>query len=669
MSLSAEERQRKELLRIFQSDRRAAHKHLFPHRHKDDTPEFHGDIIDLYMDPHPLVAMMAFRGGAKSTISEESVCLEALFQEFEFCLLVGNNYGSAVQRLAAIKYELETNDALIELFGDQKGSTWSEDVIILANGRKIQAMGARQSMRGVKHNDARPDRAYIDDLEDEEGVATEEARRKTKSWLNKVLRPALHPTRGKVRMIGTPLHPQALIVEKCNDPAWKSRKFPIYYLNEEGIETPTWPARFPMEWIAQTRKDYAGDGNLIEFEQEYMCRAEDAAAKPFQKSMIRVTPEPITTWTPKKIFVDPARTVGKRSARTGYAVWDWTGNRLHVHDAFGHFHKPDEIVNEIFRLDELYKPVEIGVERDGLEEFLLQPLRQAQIQRGISLPIVPMKAPKDKEGFIRGLQPFYKAGEVIHMKPLPDLDLELMQFPTGRIDVPNALAYALRMRAGQAVYGDFATLHIGEELLPVARHPAWLVMNARASQTTALLVQYIDGSIRVYHDWVVQQPAADCFSIIMHEARMRSNGARFNVTAPMEEYDQYSNNGLVAAARREKQQPQRVGAALTAEGKLAPWLRKQVRGAPAFMVDGSCRWLVNGLANGYARDINKDGSLQDKPKDNAYRALIEGLEAFVAWFDVAQQSMDDNLQERQYATAPNGQRYLTSRALGPQHGR
>ena len=664
--LDAVEQQRQELLRLFQADRVAAHKYLFAHRHKDDTPEFHEEIVALYADPHPLVAMMAFRGGAKSTISEEAVLLEALFQEFEFCLLIGNNYGSACQRVAAIKYELETNDALIELFGDQKGSTWSEDVIILANGRKLQAMGARQSMRGVKHYDARPDRAYIDDLEDEEGVATEESRAKTKRWLNSVLRPAMNPKTGKIRMIGTPLHPKALIVEKCADSSWKSRKFPICYLNADGREVATWPARFSMGFIASLRKDYTQDGNMTEFEQEYMCRAEDAAAKPFQMSMIQVKPAP-AIWTPKIIFVDPARTVNKaRSARTGYAVWDWMGNKLTVHEGYGEFHKPDEIVDEIFKLDEMYEPVAIGVERDGLEEFLLQPLRHAQVKRGHALPIVPMKAPKDKLGFIRGLQPFYKAREVIHVKEMPDLITELMQFPSGRIDVPNALAYALKMRVGKVVYEDFGTMHIESDVKVSQRHPTWLVMSARSAQTAAALVQYIDGGLRVVKDWVVQLPPLDAIESIVTEAKMMG-GSQLNITAPMEEYDQYGNHGLIAAIKRMNKTVQRVGAAKQAEGKLAPWLRKQLRGMPAFLVDESCRWTINGLAAGYKRAMRADGSLEDKPMDDVYALLIEGIEAFVAWFDVSQQ-IDDSEAQRHYATTADGRRYLTSRAPGGAHG-
>ena len=58
--------------------------------------------------------------------------------------------------------QLATNDAINELFGEQTGGTWAADQIVLSNGCKIQAFGARQSLRGAKHNDQRPDFLFVE---------------------------------------------------------------------------------------------------------------------------------------------------------------------------------------------------------------------------------------------------------------------------------------------------------------------------------------------------------------------------------------------------------------------------------------------------------------------------------------------------------------------------
>lgn len=608
-------------------------------------------------DPHPLVDLMAFRGAAKSTWLEEYILLCALFRDFVFELIVGSNWTSACDRLAPIKQELETNDLIIELFGDQKAAPWTQDEIVLANGVKIRAIGAGQSMRGVKHNDERPDLAAIDDLEDEENIATEESRRKTERWLNGTLRPALHPRTGKIRFIGTPIHPKALIQKKFEDPDWKSRRFPAIYLDSEGRETSTWPSRFPIAWLQKLRGEYLNNGQLIEFNQEYQCLAEDVAGKPFQASMIRVAPAP-QCFLPIEIAVDPARTVKTTSARTGYVAGSWLGNKLIVHEALGAFHRPDEIINTIFEWNDRFKPVHIGVESNSLEEFIMQPLRQKALERGISLPILDLRAPKNKEDFIKGLQPLYIAGNITHAKHLPDLEAELLQFPTGRMDVPNALAYFLRMRAGRPVYEDFCEAHIASVLEVYPGSPRWLVCSSRPAISAAVLLQYVNGTLRIYKDWVLDKPPQEALQDILREAFLVGPG-EIKLAAPVEQFDTYTNTGLPAAAKRINITLQRTALAAKSEGKLKDWLVKRVHGEPVVLVSDAARWTINSLGRGYARRLDKQGGLADLPTDNQYRVIAEAVESFVAWFDTKAPNIADNLSDVRYATSRDGHKYIT----------
>jgi hypothetical protein len=653
-----EDDQRDRLLLTFKHNRELAHKVLFSHRHKDETPEFHKEMCALLYDPHPRVAEMAFRGAAKSTWLEEYVLLSALFRESLFPMVIGPKWESACERLAPMRNELETNEALIELFGDQKSSPWSMDELGLANGVKIQAVGAGQSMRGKKHNDERPDLAAIDDLEDEENIATEEARRKLDRWLTGTLLPALHPTKGKVRFIGTAIHPKSLIIKKCNDPEWKSRVFPIVNIDPDtGEEKSAWPSRFPLEWVKKLRQDYINSGNFIEFEQEYMCRAEDVAGKPFQPRMLKVEAAP-AVHLPVYMMVDPARTTKDKSARTGYAAWSWVGNKLIVHKAEGHFHKPDEIVNTILEWDKEFEPVLVGVEAVGLEDFILQPLKVACARAGRSVPWADIRAPKDKLSFIKGLQPFYIAGDVVHVKHLPDLEQELLQFPTGRMDVPNALAYSLRMRAGRPVYEDFTLKHIAEVLEPLGKMPAYLCVSSRPSMTAGVLLQYTDGLLRILHDWVYNEPPMECFDKLIREAILVAGG-QVKVSAPFEQFDIYNNTGLPAAIKKEYITPVKAATAANSEGQLREWLRKQVRGETALLVAKSARWTRNAFCGGYARKLDKGGKLADYPTDDQYRLVMEAIETFAGWID--KHNGSDSADAFRYAVTNSGKRFISLR--------
>ena len=649
---------RLDLLRQFKADRVLAHKYLFAHRHKDEDPDFVYDMLALLYSDSPMAAMMAFRGAAKSTYAEEYIILGVLFEEFVFPLIISYKEEMAAEHLAPIKHELETNDRLLELFGDKQAYPWSSTELGLSNGAKIQAIGAGQSMRGKKHNDDRPDVALIDDLEDEDSILTDAQRHKTDRWLMGTLIPALHPTQRRVRFIGTAIHPKSLIVKKCNDPRWKSAVFPIVKIDRDtGEEKSTWPTRFPIATVRQIREDYFNAGNFVEFEQEYMCRAEDTASKPFQASMIKVEPVPFK-YMPVQMMVDPARTVKEKSARTGYAAWSWMGNRLIVHKAVGHFHKPDEIINEIIEWDKKFKPVHVGVEAVGLEDFIKEPLRSAAARAGRVIPWVDERAPKDKISFIKGLQPFYIAGEVIHVEHHPDLEQEMVQFPTGRMDVLNALAYALRMRAGRPVYDNLRACHVAPILEIAHGGGLYLCVSSRPSLTAGALVHYAGDTIRIYRDWVYNEPPKECFGRMLREAIMEAGG-EVRVCAPHEQFNEYTNTGLPAAFTADRQRPVWTDRAAASEGALRGWLDKQAHGGPAVLIRADARWMVNGLAMGYARKLDKHGKLVDAPTDDQYRVLLEAVESFVAWLDKS--AIMQNDEGFRVAHTTGGHPYFTLR--------
>ncbi|MDE2097915.1 MAG: hypothetical protein KGL39_11750 [Patescibacteria group bacterium] len=641
------------------TNRFLAHKVLFPHRHKNKDPEFHTDLMELLYSPDRWVAAEAFRGAAKSTRMEEIIILSALFGDFKYALILGNSYDRACERLAAIKNELITNDAINELFGEQSGGTWAADQIVLPNGCKIQAFGARQSLRGVKHNDERPDYLFVDDLEDEENVATEDARLKLKRWFNGALIPAMNPNTGKIRMVGTPLHPKSLLEEKMRDNAWKSARFPVIYLNEAGEEVSAWPDRFTIEYLTSLRDQFLKTGSGTEWEREYMCRPEDISAKPFKPHMIKVEPV-VSLWMPVQIMVDPARTVKTAtSARTGYAVWSWNGSKLYVHDAFGAFHKPDEIIKTIFELDDKFSPVEIGVEADGLEEFIMQPLRVEMARRGKPIPLSKQKAPRGKDDFIQGLQPFYTAGEVIHAKDLPDLVSELLQFPSGRKDVPNALAYALKMRVGKPVYEEFGINNIRPDMgLPDKKHPVYLAISARASLVCGVLLQLINGRLIIYKDYVFEGPPMEVLERLVQEAVMFAD-KEILLVSPKEQFNKYNSFGLEQAAKRLRTNLRSGAESIKSQGCLVSWIRKYVHNAPSLVVSDISRWSLNGFSWGYARKVSPTGLLNDYPEENIYSLVFEAIESFAKWADVGTSTEADNTLR--YATTHDGRKYLTSR--------
>jgi hypothetical protein len=636
-------------------DRLLAHKFLFKHRHKQESPPFHKQMILDWHSSHPKVLDMVFRGGAKSTIAEEAIIIKALFREFKNGLIVGASFDRAAARLHAIKRELEGNDMIRELFGDLRGQPWGEDKIELSTGIVIQALGKGQSLRGIKELDQRPDLIFADDLEDRVDTQKPESRQKIKDWWDFDLVPACDPNHLE-RMAATPLHPECLPESLKRSPDWLVHTFPIYYLDEESKPQSSWPARFPIETVLKDEASAKKRGQIAGWRAEYMCQAEAPEAKPFKRDSMRVLPR-VRSWQAVYSMTDPARTAKASSATTGQATWSWIGPKLVVWNAWAKRLMPNEIVDSLFDVYDRFHPVYIGVEEDGLNEFLMQPIRTEMVKRGISMPVKAMKAPRSKLDFIRGLQPYFQAGEVEFAETCTDLMDQLLSFPTGEIDAPNALAYALKMRPGAPIYDDFSAKHVSENLEPLKGHPVWLVLNATHTIVTAVLLQAINGSVRVYADYVREGDAVACVDDIVALAMLDAGDGVRCLGGPRH-FDQYNNVGLAQALRRNRIELQRGAQPPVGRSHLTALLQREKQGVPLVVISDKARWVLNGFSGGYSRALNKQGQLADYADDNEYRVILEGLESFVGRLSAGDPDAQD--ANSNYAIASNGRRYMTT---------
>ena len=611
------------------ANRRLAHQFLFPHRHPQATPAFHYEMIDRWHSDVPLIADMAFRGAAKSTIAEEAILIQALFGEFFNGVVIGDSEGRAAERITAIKSEIETNDRIHQIFGDMKGKVWGATKCELRNGTYLQAMGRDQGMRGVKWKDRRPDRLFVDDYEDDESVATPEARTKTRRRFFSVVLPAMDPAY-KARVAGTPLDNDALMMQFVRSRDWDSKVYPIKYIDPDTQEwRATWESRFPLEDISKLERLYASTGESLTFVREYMCQPEDPSQKLFSRAQFPI--QQLThTWEPCYAIYDPARTTDvKTSAMTGKVVVSWIGNRIIVWESAGMFWKPDEIVQDLFETDAKYKPLAIGIEKNGLHEFLMQPIRQAQVNRGHPLPIRELMAPKGKLDFIKGLQPFARAGEIILNGEQTELLNQVEGYPTGRNDILNALAYILKLRFAQPMYPSFGYANVSAEIVRHPTAPWWLAVNATAGTTTAVLLQVVEGALRVHADWVSEEAPGEVLAEFMRMAQLEA-GKVPRLIAPLDHFGGYDVLGLWPAAKKIPVELMKGGELTKGREEIRDLIEKSPKGRPGLQVNYEASWTLRAMTGGYCKKLDRVGVVQEEAEENAYKTLMEGLEAMMA---------------------------------------
>jgi hypothetical protein len=629
------------LLRQISEDRALGSQLLFSHRHPQETPKFHVQVMDLWRGADEFVLIEAFREAGKSTLSEEFLLLEACFGNFRYALVFGETYTKAVQRLSAIKHEALRNTKLHALFGKLKGEIWSENAIVLANGCRIEAHGWEEEIRGYKWLDARPDRAYLDDIENKSMVrdtASVDA-----SWrkLNTELIPALDKEHRKVRVTGTPLADDCLVNRCKKSPEWVHASFPICYtpdgkVGAEAIDDPaalaTWPERYSMEWIRKEKARFESGGLLREYVQEYMLLAASTQGKPFAEEEIRYLDVAPGIYTPKVYICDPARTTNvSTSDRTGRVVASRIGTTIYVHESSGEYWKPDAIVSGCFDTSERFDDCEIAIERNSLDEWLMQPMRNEMLRRGKSLNVQAILAPPDrsKEQFILGLQPFFKAGDIVLVGgpgKHPQLKAEIVNFPSGKRDILNALAYVQRVFGGQPVYPEFGQDNIVMQWVPDRSDQLAVGFHSTSSETACVLVSISGRRMTVLADWVSSLSPLDAVRDMFMLVSAAYPNRHLTTWVPADVYDQQGRVALMDALKSVKAEVHKGGYITASRGILADKIRMEIQRRRLFLVDSNARATLQALASTYKIEVGSDGRAKGEPVKNVSRTLAEALE-------------------------------------------
>ena len=296
-------------------------------------------------------------------------------------------------------------------------------------------------------------------------------------------------------------------------------------------------------------------GELSSFLQMFMLQAVNAEAQPFKEHMLQRGSGFPSRLDAAVCDLRPvahesgAADQGEVEEAIGTARWWYrAGARkywcMSLPDRFGSL--PD-FLTDIFNANERHAPVKIGVEKNSLDDWILQPLRMEMMRNGVSLPLVPLSAPQDrsKEQFIMGLQPFAMAGDVVLVGGKlahAQLVAEWCNFPQGSRDIINALAYALRMFSGIPVYEDFSGANIGEAPSPRNGESVFIGFNTTPSEVVAVAVVRDGGGSARGGDWAASGPTSDAVKTLAFEIRSTFPRAQLQSWVPADTFDQWQRN-------------------------------------------------------------------------------------------------------------------------------
>lgn len=417
----------------------------------DGTPLFkYNDKGGLDLTVARYTLLMWPRGFSKTTIINTANLHHTLYKTKRFILYISESATHAEQQLATVRRELESNPRILSVFGtlqpDRMDSQkWTDGQLETTTGVILVAKGRGSQVRGINVNAQRPDHVTFDDLEDRESTSTEEQRKKTLAWFYEELKPVLPRMDADASIVGlgTLLHPEALLMKLMNDPEWTSVRFGA--LDRQG--EPLWAESMGLEAVEREKLSFARVGNLAGFYREYMSVVKDESTAKFKEEYFRWELK-LPEFAAVAIAVDPA--ISKKRGSDGSAIavagMSTRGKIFVLEEWWQPGANPSEVVDKYFKLAKRWNTGLHGVESIAYQAALVHLLEEEQFRRGQYFKIIPITHSNKKEERVEGvLQPRYAAGYIIHHGNLPVLESQLVDWPNGKKDMPDALAMAISL--------------------------------------------------------------------------------------------------------------------------------------------------------------------------------------------------------------------------------
>lgn len=297
--------------------------------------------------------------------------------------------------------------------------------------------------------------AIIDDpVKNREDADSEVMSEKIWDWYRSTLRTRLTPD-GAVVLVMTRWKDDDLagrLIEQeilSHEDEWEVITLPAIAEEDEEYRKAgeaLWGDHYTLENLMQTKVDLGP----YEFASLYQQNPVNRETQVFKPEMFNYIPleEVKEKVTECYITIDSALSRSKNSDSTGVAInWVDGDNRWHV-KAYAVKVDPTQLIQLIFDLHSVYKPISIGLEETTMTQAIEPFLNVEMAKKNIYPNVVPLKhGGVNKETRIRGLLPRYERGHIYHITGLcKDLEKELVRFPSSKHDdVMDALAYQVQI--------------------------------------------------------------------------------------------------------------------------------------------------------------------------------------------------------------------------------
>jgi predicted phage terminase large subunit-like protein len=341
----------------------------------------------------------------------------------EEIVMISNTSTLAEKWIKNIKTELMFNERIQADYRPEKGEIWRVDALDVHMGGqlcgKLVAKGAGAQIRGDH-----PTEVLIDDLENREEAKSEGPRRNMREYFKQDLLGVLRDEEGaktRLKIVGTFVHPLALLPELYEEDWWTKRKYAVY--KPDG--SPLWPEYKDEEKLIDLRRRINSE---TAWQSEYMNDPIVSEDPTFRREWFKpyTTPEPGfvrgTSGQKQSIRnlykvckIDPAisqRDSGDYSAITVYgACFDEPGEIFLLEARRGHWTLSRQI-SEMLEIHEKYPGTLQIIEAVAYQKALYYEFKERCDRDALNIRVVEEIPDKDKGRRAYAVQPLFQANQV-----------------------------------------------------------------------------------------------------------------------------------------------------------------------------------------------------------------------------------------------------------------
>lgn len=363
------------------------------------TPPVHLKMMDKIVGRKDYIANLCFRGVGKTAIFMEYFCLFLGifhhipgFGSVDGLIYVSDSMDNGVKSARKnIEFRYNTSEFCQQWIPHAK---FTDNYIEFGNRNGellgIKMFGAKTGLRGTKIFGKRPVLAILDDLVSDDDANSIAAMDAIKDTVYKGVNHALDPTRRKIIFNGTPFNKDDILVEAVESGAWDVNVWPVCEMFPCSREdfSGAWPDRFGYDYIKEQYEMAEQTGKLSGFYQELMLRLTSEEERLILDADIRWYSRPKLLVNKGNynfyITTDFATSKERTADNSVISVWAYNANGDWFWvDGVCAKQTMDININELFRLVQEYRPMQVGIEVTGQQNAFINWLQQEMLSRNI----------------------------------------------------------------------------------------------------------------------------------------------------------------------------------------------------------------------------------------------------------------------------------------------